>query len=141
MFSGVNVGGIRPGGPIELNIPELPGAACKGYQKLKDFHPAVRATPADKAQAICAGCPVRQDCLDWVMALERRTGSQESGVWGGLTQWERQDIRDAEPPSTRWCRSGRHKMTDDNWVTIGRWRTCKACRRLSQSLSVRKDAA
>jgi len=40
-----------------------------------------------KAKAICAGCPVRSDCLD--EGLRRR----EWGVWGGLIKEERDEIR------------------------------------------------
>ena len=39
---------------------------------------------ADEAKAICAVCPVREECLEW--ALESR---QPEGVWGGHTPIER----------------------------------------------------
>ena len=46
--------------------------------------------PARKAEAklVCAGCPVRGDCLD--DALTRR---EELGIWGGLTPTERDQHR------------------------------------------------
>ncbi len=37
-----------------------------------------------KAQRICAGCRVRQQCLDFAM----RTG-EANGIWGGTTPEER----------------------------------------------------
>ena len=46
--------------------------------------------PADAARAVsmCAGCPVRQSCLEF--ALESRQGD---GIWGGLTELERRRER------------------------------------------------
>jgi WhiB family transcriptional regulator, redox-sensing transcriptional regulator len=43
---------------------------------------------AARAKAICAGCPVRGDCL----AFAVRTG-QAHGIWGGMTAGERAVIR------------------------------------------------
>lgn len=40
--------------------------------------------PATAAKAICAGCPVRVDCLDFALASKERFG-----VWGGMTEKER----------------------------------------------------
>ena len=39
------------------------------------------------AQRICAGCPVREDCLEH--ALEHRI---DHGVWGGCSERERRRI-------------------------------------------------
>lgn len=39
------------------------------------------------AKRVCAGCPVRQECLDY--ALEH---DEAFGVWGGLSARERRDI-------------------------------------------------
>jgi WhiB family redox-sensing transcriptional regulator len=49
--------------------------------------PAAEAQIAE-AKAVCARCPVVQECLAW--ALE--TG-QDAGVWGGLTEDERRELR------------------------------------------------
>jgi WhiB family redox-sensing transcriptional regulator len=49
--------------------------------------PAAQAQIVD-AKAVCARCPVVQECLAW--ALE--TG-QDAGVWGGLTEEERRELR------------------------------------------------
>jgi WhiB family transcriptional regulator, redox-sensing transcriptional regulator len=40
------------------------------------------------AKAICAACPVRNDCLEF--AIRTR---QDDGVWGGATPEERRSIR------------------------------------------------
>ncbi|TMR13807.1 WhiB family transcriptional regulator [Nonomuraea turkmeniaca] len=42
----------------------------------------------DLAKAICAGCPVRGDCLRW--ALEH---GERWGIWGGLNPRERRHLR------------------------------------------------
>jgi WhiB family redox-sensing transcriptional regulator len=41
----------------------------------------------DKARAICAGCPVSHECLEY--ALEHRI---DHGVWGGCSERERRRI-------------------------------------------------
>lgn len=50
------------------------------------------------ARAICAGCPVREACLEY--ALDSRI---DHGVWGGCSERERRRIlkrrRDAAPAS------------------------------------------
>lgn len=45
------------------------------------------ATQAEEAKAVCVGCPVREECLDWAL----RTG-QDAGVWGGLSEEERRTL-------------------------------------------------
>ncbi len=50
--------------------------------------PAVRQ--AMRAKAICTGCPVRRECLEWALDTE-----QPHGVWGGLDEHERHRLRTA----------------------------------------------
>jgi WhiB family redox-sensing transcriptional regulator len=45
------------------------------------------------AKAICASCPVEEDCLVYAIEL-----NQTSGIWGGHTATERRSIR------RRWLR-------------------------------------
>jgi len=61
-------------------------AACKGLDT-SVFFPASDAD-AGPAKAVCAGCPVRDLCLEWAIASR-----QEDGVWGGLTDNERRRLR------------------------------------------------
>ena len=51
-----------------------------------------------EAKAVCAGCPVRQQCLD--EALKFSTTRQDCcGIWGGLTWKERQKLGRTEKVS------------------------------------------
>lgn len=56
------------------------------------FFPVGTTGPAarqvDRAKAICARCPVTQECLTW--ALEN---GQDAGIWGGLSEDERRALR------------------------------------------------
>ena len=61
-------------------------AACKGLDTAMFF--PVTDDAAGPAKAVCAGCPVRDACLDWAL-----TARQEDGVWGGLTENERRRLR------------------------------------------------
>ncbi|MBT3155155.1 WhiB family transcriptional regulator [Streptomyces sp. CHD11] len=67
------------------------GAACRTADP-ELFFPIGTSGPAlmqtEQAKAVCRGCPVREQCLDW--ALE--TG-QSIGVWGGTSETERRTLR------------------------------------------------
>ena len=60
-------------------------AACRGLDPLI-FYPATDEE-AEVAKAVCAACPVQEECLEH--AIERR---EHNGVWGGATERERQRI-------------------------------------------------
>ena len=69
-------------------------AACRSadpelFFPVPDSGPSL--TQAAEAKAICAGCPVRRQCLSF--ALRTR---QVHGIWGGLTERER------HVPATEW---------------------------------------
>lgn len=52
------------------------------------FEPkAEREAREEKAKAICAGCPVSVECLDWALETE-----EPFGVWGGRSELERKHI-------------------------------------------------
>ena len=50
-----------------------------------------RREQAARAIAICAGCPVRADCLE--LSLRHSFGIGAHGVWGGLVAEERRELR------------------------------------------------
>ncbi len=58
------------------------------------FFPVGTAPPAleqvDRAKAICRRCPVQAQCLEWSLVT-----CQDAGVWGGLDEEERREIRRA----------------------------------------------
>jgi len=74
-------------------------AACKGKTAL--FFPLPRGgvyhlrerkdDPYAAARAICAECPVQQECLDFSLAIANR--EQLDGMFGGLDDAERLELR------------------------------------------------
>ena len=40
------------------------------------------------AKRVCAGCPVRAECLEYALA-----GDERFGIWGGLSERERRRVR------------------------------------------------
>ena len=61
-------------------------AACRGLDT-NVFFPATDEEAAE-AKAICATCPVREECLEFALLTR-----QDDGVWGGLTETERRRLR------------------------------------------------
>lgn len=61
-------------------------AACRGCDT-GIFFPLTDEA-AEPAKAICASCPVREECLEYALATR-----QDDGVWGGLTELERRRLR------------------------------------------------
>ena len=61
-------------------------AACRGAD-LQVFFPG-RGEPAEPARQICAGCPVRQPCLDYALSH-----GITHGICGGLTERDRRPLR------------------------------------------------
>jgi WhiB family transcriptional regulator, redox-sensing transcriptional regulator len=65
-------------------------AACRGPQSSIFFPPSSFERKDDKdrregnAKGICAGCSVRQECLDYAVEIR-----EPHGIWGGLTEGER----------------------------------------------------
>jgi WhiB family redox-sensing transcriptional regulator len=64
--------------------PDLSAAACLDHDP-EIFHPERGSSP-EPARDVCAGCPTRLACLEWSLEMTHDL----SGVWGGLTQAERQ---------------------------------------------------
>jgi WhiB family redox-sensing transcriptional regulator len=50
-----------------------------------------------RARQLCAGCPVRSDCL--AEALDHRI---EWGIWGGMTERERRTLLQQHTQVTSW---------------------------------------
>ncbi|CAB4936567.1 unannotated protein [freshwater metagenome] len=67
-------------------------ASCSGHDVMMFYHPGdqrgrTRRRREVVAKSICFGCPVRLDCADY--AIRAR---EPYGVWGGLTEAEREAI-------------------------------------------------
>lgn len=63
---------------------------------------------AAEAKKVCHACTVRAECLIW--ALEN---GEDTGVLGGLTEKERQQIKSVESPRTRVRATGRAWSPDE----------------------------
>lgn len=68
-------------------------AACRGPESVLFFPPSSaerreeREARELRAKAICAGCPVRRECLDYAMRIR-----EPHGIWGGLNELERRSL-------------------------------------------------
>ncbi|MGX1886818.1 WhiB family transcriptional regulator [Streptomyces sp. NPDC055287] len=79
------------------------GAACRSSDREELFADATRQ---NRVKTVCAGCPVRTECL--IEALDNRI---EFGVWGGMTERERRALLRRRPHVTSWrqvLESARH---------------------------------
>ena len=63
-------------------------AACRGSQTDRWFPTAANALAVQTAKASCFGCPSLLQCAQFAL-----TTSQEEGVWGGLSEGQRNTIR------------------------------------------------
>lgn len=62
-------------------------AECVHHAGEVDFFPA-RGESVREAKAVCALCPVREDCLEFALRLK-----VAHGVWGGMSERERRSMR------------------------------------------------
>jgi WhiB family transcriptional regulator, redox-sensing transcriptional regulator len=74
-------------------------AACRDIDP-ELFFPIGTAGPAvaqiAEAKRVCLTCPVRTPCLSWAIRHY-----QDHGIWGGLTEPERQALRAVARPGRR----------------------------------------
>jgi WhiB family redox-sensing transcriptional regulator len=76
-------------------------AACRDLDPDRfDYDPETDPTAkAEAAKGVCAGCAVRDACLDF--AMERPAAEDTTGIYGGLTPAERLARRGGAPSSRR----------------------------------------
>jgi WhiB family redox-sensing transcriptional regulator len=72
-------------------------AACRGYDTSMFYHPENERGPSRvrremQAKAVCANCPVVENCLRWAIAAR-----EPYGVWGGLSAEEREALFTRQP--------------------------------------------
>ena len=63
-------------------------ANCMGVDP--DLFFPERGMSTREAKAVCRGCVVREDCLEYALA-----NGEKFGIWGGLSERERRRIRRA----------------------------------------------
>jgi WhiB family redox-sensing transcriptional regulator len=67
--------------------PQLNGAAsCQGVDP--DLFYPERGESTKQAKAVCRGCEVREDCLEYALV-----NGEKFGIWGGLSERERRRLR------------------------------------------------
>ncbi|MGH9209874.1 MAG: WhiB family transcriptional regulator [Acidimicrobiales bacterium] len=69
-------------------------AACRGTDT-ELFYPT-RGEATEPAKKVCAGCPARVDCLEYALAA-----TEKFGIWGGLSERERRQVRRARRVAVR----------------------------------------
>jgi WhiB family transcriptional regulator, redox-sensing transcriptional regulator len=76
-------------------------AACRGPHAAMFFPPHHverkddRLSRERRAKAICAGCPVREPCLQYAIAIR-----EPHGIWGGMNEAERRTLLEGEASAT-----------------------------------------
>lgn len=84
----------RPDGTIDFALwfgPHVCSLACEGDSGClasRDEPVRQRVARVNRAKAICAGCPVREECLDWALSMP-----EQVGIAGAKTERERSRIR------------------------------------------------
>ncbi|MDA8267761.1 MAG: WhiB family transcriptional regulator [Actinomycetota bacterium] len=61
-------------------------ANCMGVDP--DLFFPERGASTREAKAVCRGCVVREDCLDYALS-----NGEKFGIWGGLSERERRRLR------------------------------------------------
>ncbi len=73
---------------IDLPLDWQKKANCRGVNP-NLFYPE-RGVSTSEAKAVCSGCQVKQECLEF--AVQR---GEKFGIWGGMSERERRKIRRA----------------------------------------------
>jgi WhiB family redox-sensing transcriptional regulator len=76
-------------------------AACRGVDPDLFFPVRFEASVDVQAKAVCAGCPVQAECLDY--ALDHGI---KHGIWGGKSERQRRALRGSRGRRVRCRRCG-----------------------------------
>lgn len=113
-------------------------AACRDHDPELWFPMPADKSTERKARAVCWGCPVVAECLEW--ALDKAVSD---GIWGGQTEDEREvELRARRPPDrprvyrpeqVRKCTACQQTKPVDNFGTDrsrpdGLASRCKPCK-------------
>lgn len=99
--------------PIPLHLTWMEQAACVDedpelFFPLSEHGPGAAAQTAE-ALSVCSICPVAQECLRYALDTH-----QTAGIWGGLTERERQTIhRQASRLQQRTILARRNRRNDE----------------------------
>jgi WhiB family transcriptional regulator, redox-sensing transcriptional regulator len=74
--------------------------------------PAIAQTA--RAIEVCEGCPVRAECLAWALDT-----CQDAGVWGGLGEEDRREIRRARRRSAAAAVPTAPIRSDEELIGVG----------------------
>ncbi len=82
-------------------------AACRRLDSTRFFHPdnergSARAGRIAAAQAVCARCPVIAACADHALTVR-----EPYGVWGGMSEEDREEILAGRSPLPAYLSSAR----------------------------------
>lgn len=72
-------------------------AACRQVSEQEREVLFARGKEQNKAKKLCAGCPVRSECL-----AEALDNEIQWGVWGGMTERERRALLRRNPQTDSW---------------------------------------
>jgi WhiB family redox-sensing transcriptional regulator len=72
--------------PVDLDLSWMDEANCLGCDP-ELFFPE-RGASCVEAKAVCFGCAVRVECLEFALAV-----GEKHGIWGGLSERERRRVR------------------------------------------------
>lgn len=104
-------------------------SACRGVDPDRLF---VQGAAQNRAKAICAGCPVRSECL-----ADSLDNQIEFGVWGGMTERERRALLRRRPEIQSWSellQSARNRHQETVAVVVPQ-QSAQASLELSRSSS------
>ena len=76
---------------MNIDIPDLPGALCAQTDPELFFPEHSSGVPGGSvkaAKAVCARCPVRDECLEYALAHHIR-----DGIWAGLSPKQRRALQ------------------------------------------------
>lgn len=81
-------GTVEPGyeGPTDEPLDWQDFANCTGVDP--DLFFPGRGESTREAKAVCRGCSVRADCLEYALA-----NGEKFGIWGGMSERERRKVR------------------------------------------------
>lgn len=87
-------------------------AACKGISNTEAdrFFTTVPVEQVEVVKDYCRDCPVSNECLEYAIA---RPTACEAGIWGGLTQQQRERLRRRMSRGKRgWAEARRTALMD-----------------------------